>query len=1287
MIRAGLSELTVSIRTIEDELREGTELFELILSVVDGPAVIGAVDRVMVTITDDDEPPAVVATLRESELSVSEGDTGTLNIDLSAPASEDVTLTLTVVGGGSAVESVDYAPLLVPVVIRAGLSELTVSIRTIEDELREGTKLFELILSVVDGPAVIGAVDRVMVTIIDDDEPPAVVATLRVSELSVSEGDTGTLNIDLSAPASEDVTLTLTVVSGGSAVESVDYAPLLVPVVIRAGLSELTVSIRTIEDELREGTKLFELILSVVDGPAVIGAVDRVMVTITDDDEPPAVVATLRVSELSVSEGDTGTLNIDLSAPASEDVTLTLTVVSGGSAVESVDYAPLLVPVVIRAGLSELTVSIRTIEDELREGTKLFELILSVVDGPAVIGAVDRVMVTIIDDDEPPAVVATLRVSELSVSEGDTGTLNIDLSAPASEDVTLTLTVVSGGSAVESVDYAPLLVPVVIRAGLSELTVSIRTIEDELREGTKLFELILSVVDGPAVIGAVDRVMVTITDDDEPPAVVATLRVSELSVSEGDTGTLNIDLSAPASEDVTLTLTVVSGGSAVESVDYAPLLVPVVIRAGLSELTVSIRTIEDELREGTKLFELILSVVDGPAVIGAVDRVMVTITDDDEPPAVVATLRVSELSVSEGDTGTLNIDLSAPASEDVTLTLTVVSGGSAVESVDYAPLLVPVVIRAGLSELTVSIRTIEDELREGTKLFELILSVVDGPAVIGAVDRVMVTITDDDEPPAVVATLRVSELSVSEGDTGTLNIDLSAPASEDVTLTLTVVSGGSAVESVDYAPLLVPVVIRAGLSELTVSIRTIEDELREGTKLFELILSVVDGPAVIGAVDRVMVTITDDDEPPAVVATLRVSELSVSEGDTGTLNIDLSAPASEDVTLTLTVVSGGSAVESVDYAPLLVPVVIRAGLSELTVSIRTIEDELREGTKLFELILSVVDGPAVIGAVDRVMVTITDDDEPPAVVATLRVSELSVSEGDTGTLNIDLSAPASEDVTLTLTVVSGGSAVESVDYAPLLVPVVIRAGLSELTVSIRTIEDELREGTKLFELILSVVDGPAVIGAVDRVMVTIIDDDEPPAVVATLRVSELSVSEGDTGTLNIDLSAPASEDVTLTLTVVSGGSAVESVDYAPLLVPVVIRAGLSELTVSIRTIEDELREGTKLFELILSVVDGPAVIGAVDRIMVTIIDDDEPPAVVVVTATLSLPTLSVPEGEARTFEIRLTGNAPVDLTFTLVGDSAYTGDYTLSPDPIVISKGSDSVIVSLRLMDDVLVEL
>ena len=44
---------------------------------------------------------------------------------------------------------IDYDPLLVQVVIRAGLSELTVSIRTIEDDLTEATETLVLELSVV----------------------------------------------------------------------------------------------------------------------------------------------------------------------------------------------------------------------------------------------------------------------------------------------------------------------------------------------------------------------------------------------------------------------------------------------------------------------------------------------------------------------------------------------------------------------------------------------------------------------------------------------------------------------------------------------------------------------------------------------------------------------------------------------------------------------------------------------------------------------------------------------------------------------------------------------------------------------------------------------------------------------------------------------------------------------------------------------------------------------------------------------------------------------------------
>ena len=220
----------------------------------------------------------------------------------------------------------------------------------------------------------------------------------------------------------------------------------------------------------------------------------------------------------------------------------------------------------------------------------------------------------------------------------------------------------------------------------------------------------------------------------------------------------------------------------------------------------------------------------------------------------------------------------------------------------------------------------------------------------------------------------------------------------------------------------------------------------------------------------------------------------------------------------------------------------------------------------------------------------------------------------------------------------------------------------------------------------------------------IVDDDEAPVVpelpevvivTATLRVSELSVSEGDTATLNIELSEAASEDVTLTLTVV-GGSAVELVDYDPLLVPVVIRAGVLELTVSIRTIEDDLTEATETLVLELSVLSGPAVTGAVDRVTVSIVDDDEapvvpePPEVVVVTATLSTDRLAVEEGQDASFTVRLSEVSEEDLEFTLTrvsGTASEGDDYSLSTTQIEIEAGMLVAVVTITVLSDTIYEL
>ena len=1259
-IPAGAREVTFTLETIDDMVHYGSDETPVLgVELSADTQIVGLGEtRRSVTIRENDPTPAL--RLGEIGQTVDEGDSLTFTVEVVGSASYTQTLTLIPNLGDlnsdrADVDDLSFSPTSVTIPPdRDGsspISQFEFTISTNPDNIYEDTELIKFELVLKDDTGVQLDQSNSIIELIDDEPIP----TLSLGPVEdVTEGGVFTVTVRLSSPIEVRLPITeLRYVPVGSTADMDDY---VVPeklsrgeIRIAAGMTTTVVAFQTRQDEVYEGVETLVLRPYALGGGLdLVGISGEVM--IIDDDSLP----NLQLGPVGeVTEGHSTTIEVYLTSVLKVPVSVSLAY-GASSTAEPEDYQITPLNYQIEAGQTTATFEVYAIEDPLYELTETLVFSITAknteagIELPTLSSSIE-----ITESEELPPRIVLLAIDDPITEGGDGVTVTVRVNGAFEVPLTLSLT-----TAVTSVagtdDYSLSPETIVIPAGYKQENVrangSVRVeVEfrltadtDDLYEGPE--ELALTLIVDTSADPRIDlnrgafRRATTIIDANQPPmpevvVVTATLRVSELSVSEGDTTTLNIDLSEPTSEDVTLTLTVVAGGSADVTVDYEPLLVPVVIRAGLSELTVSIRTIDDDVTEETETFELVLSVLSGPAVTGAVDRVTVTILDDDEAPVVpvvpelpevvvvTATLRVSELSVSEGDTATLNIDLSEPTSEDVTLTLTVVAGGSADVTVDYEPLLVPVVIRAGLSELTVSIRTIDDDVTEETETFELVLSVLSGPAVTGAVDRVTVTILDDDEAPVVpvvpelpevvvvTATLRVSELSVSEGDTTTLNIDLSEPASEDVTLTLTVVAGGSADVTVDYEPLLVPVVIRAGLSELTVSIRTIDDDVTEETETFELVLSVLSGPAVTGAVDRVTVSILDDDEAPVVpelpevvvvTATLRVSELSVSEGDTTTLNIDLSEPASEDVTLTLTVVAGGSADVTVDYEPLLVPVVIRAGLSELTVSIRTIDDDVTEETETFELVLSVVDGPAVTGAVDRVTVSILDDDapvvpEPPEVVvvtATLRVSELSVSEGDTTTLNIDLSEPASEDVTLTLTVVAGGSADVTVDYEPLLVPVVIRAGLSELTVSIRTIDDDVTEETETFELVLSVLSGPAVTGAVDRVTVSILDDDapvvpEPPEVVvvtATLRVSELSVSEGDTTTLNIDLST--SEDVTLTLTVVAGGSADVTVDYEPLLVPVVIRfVGADGIDL------DDVTEETETFELVLSVLSGPSVTG------------------------------------------------------------------------------------------------
>ena len=174
--------------------------------------------------------------------------------------------------------------------------------------------------------------------------------------------------------------------------------------------------------------------------------------------------------------------------------------------------------------------------------------------------------------------------------------------------------------------------------------------------------------------------------------------------------------------------------------------------------------------------------------------------------------------------------------------------------------------------------------------------------------------------------------------------------------------------------------------------------------------------------------------------------------------------------------------------------------------------------------------------------------------------------------------------------------------------------------------------------------------------------------------------EGMDRTFEILLSDIAPEALTFTL--VGGPSG----QYSLSPVPIVISKGEDRVMVTIRALNDAAAEFDEVFTLSLMSDSSLVMIGDRGSITVTIPENDQPIVVVpeVVTATLSLENITVPEGMDRTFEILLSDIAPEALTFTLVGGQS--GQYSLSPVPIVISKGEDRVTVTIRALNDAAAE-
>lgn len=487
----------------------------------------------------------------------------------------------------TAVDGVDFIGRTGRLFFPAGTKVKTVRINILDDNVDEANEVFRLRLFDARRAVILDPVARV--TIVDDD----VAQTLSVRDASAQEGNTLVFPVVLSQVAEQTVSFRYATVIGTAGAG--DFTSTSGFGSIPAGAYQTTISVPTTQDALFETGETFRVVLSDLSG-AASGDLDATGTILNDDPGP-----TLRINDVSVSEGNSTTMLVTLSQ-ATGSATSVQWRTTDGTAKVNQDYVrdsgTLTIPVGATSGL----ITVRTYEDTTLEPSEVFYVDLSSPVGATI--ADSRGVVTILDDDGPP----DMSIGNATATEGGTASFTVTLSKTSTLPVTFNFGTVDGTAAAGS-DYTSTSNSRTIPAGSISTTITVATIDDALdEEDSETFRVLLwgavnaTVIDGDG--------LGTVNDNDPLP----TLSIGDpaAAVAEGANAVFPVTLSAASSRSVTVhwTATPGDGGNTnddAEASDYAPASGALTIPVGSTTGSITIGAVNDTEDEDAEKFTVNLS--------------------------------------------------------------------------------------------------------------------------------------------------------------------------------------------------------------------------------------------------------------------------------------------------------------------------------------------------------------------------------------------------------------------------------------------------------------------------------------------------------------------------------------------------------------------------------------------------------------------------------------------------------------------------------------------------------
>ena len=871
-----------------------------------------------------------------------------------------------------------------------------------------------------------GLVPKTTVSI-NDDDVPAVDVSFEHSSYSVTEGETETVKVTLSAEPERTVDITLVPANQGASDD--DYSLSATSLTFGPTETEQTFTFTAEHDSEDDDDESVELSFdSQLPAGVSRGSVPETTVSITDDDAPSSLTVNFKKSAYTVTEGSTVEIVLTLDDDPERTVTIPLSWSNEDGASDS-DHNGVPTDVTFNAGETEKSFEFSAVSDRIGDQGETVSIKLGAPPSGVTKGTTSETVVTIEDVAPLGSTTVSFGADTYGVSEGSFTTITVVMSHAPGSDATIPIMATNQGDTSNS-DYLLSATSVTFGPTETSKTFTFTATQDSVDDDEESVDLGFGTLPGGVSAGLVPKTTVSINDDDDP-VVEVSFEHSTYNVAESDDAstvdkrenevTVKVTLSAEPERTVDIPLILTNQGAS--DSDYLLSATSVTFGPTETSKTFTFTATQDSVDDDGESVDLTFgSPLPAGVSRGSVPETTVSITDDDDP-VVTVSFGSATYNVTEGGMETVTVTLSAAPERGVIIPIET-EGRDGATSADYSLSATSVTFGPTETSKTFTFTATQDSVDDDEESVKLGFGTLPGGVSAGLVPKTTVSINDDDVP-AVDVSFEHSSYSVTEGETETVKVTLSAEPERTVDITLVPTNQGASDD--DYSLSATSLTFGPTETEQTFTFTAEHDSEDDDGESVKLTFgSQLPAGVSRGSVPETTVSITDDDAPSSLTVNFKKSAYTVTEGSTVEIVLTLDDDPERTVTIPLSWSNEDGASDS-DHNGVPTDVTFNAGETEKSFEFSAVSDRIGDQGETVSIKLGAPPSGVTKGTTSETVVTIEDVAPLGSTTVSFGADTYGVSEGSFTTITVVMSHAPGSDATIPIMATNQGDTSNS-DY-------------------------------------------------------------------------------------------------------------------------------------------------------------------------------------------------------------------------------------------------------------------